>query len=248
MQQEEENTYNDLSDTIWNTYNLIDRLKGIRNDAKKQLSKEKRSEQTLYDISEYIDLVITKITNRIYGEKIMDIRWFERLKIAARDLVIIQNKIKAILPKETIEKNIDTKEFYAEVNDKLLNLDKPISNPNTQQYRDFISFIKAKIEDSKPIKKKDEEEPWFKAGSLIADGTIHQLREIKGLSFSKICIELGLDINSWRPYISAPYNNNKDSKNFYNNENKYLTLYNYCKEKDIKMDSTFLAKGKKFCP
>ena len=34
MQQEEENTYNDLSDTIWNTYNLIDRLKGIRNDAK----------------------------------------------------------------------------------------------------------------------------------------------------------------------------------------------------------------------
>lgn len=154
--EQEEFIINDLSDNAWNTHNLIIRLVGIKNDANKQLLKENQSEQILYDINEYIDLIITRIENRIYQEKITDIRWFDRLKIAVKDLVIIQNKIKTILPIEIINENFEVKEFYKEVNDKLLNLDTPISKPNTEQYNSFKLFVNNDNDDSKTKIKSDK--------------------------------------------------------------------------------------------
>ena len=96
-------------------------------------------------------------------------------------------------------------------------------------------------------RKKKHHLTWFRVGLFFANGSAQKLylkyKADKG-HFKKITLELGFKETD-RPYFSETFNNSTNHpKNLYRNLEQLDTIYDYCIENNIQIDSNFLGNLK----
>jgi len=222
--------------TLEDFYKKVDRLS------------ETKDFESLHD---ELDSLYTQTNNVVAN--VLRIRTLREIDLGDKDLTInekieLLEKVERILhEKINYRKEVFTKEQLKSTSKQNVTLEK------------YRSWLLKKIEELEvnsqtnrifPItskKKNIEDQPWFKAGLLIADGTIYELVYNEKLNFNEICDKLGLNRKTFRSHFSATVNHNKGGdKNLYNNKKKYIRLYNHCCDNKIKIHPKFIEEGSKF--